>query len=185
MKRQLFLGIGLLVSLIFLIWNNIRYAKQIVRLNYQVASLLGTQVRTVIKTRKINVPVEIIKEKIIYVPQEGRVVIEPKEKNKQLEDVVNIKIKNKGLNFSPGLQLIGPKSRIGIDFKLVYWNRWGIVGGITFPFLKIAFPESVIAPTVGVSYRLDRLKYIKNTELSCGYIYLTLIPVYCGFRINL
>lgn len=138
---------------------------------------------TVIKTRiltKIKYRTK-IKTKVIYVPPEGSVEIKPKDPGKKLEDVVEVKVKWYGLTFKPGFQTGFVTMGLGLDFKLAYVNRFGFnIGALLQPKGMVG-----VSPSLGLSYRLDRIKFIDNTEVMCAYTPLSPIPVNCGLRINL
>ena len=122
------------------------------------------------------------KYKTVYVPPEGYVKIKPKDPEKTLEDVVEVKIKWYGLTLKPGLQFGMLNIGYGLDFKLAYINRFGLNTG----FLIIPNRQThTITPSLGLSYRLDRLPLISNTEAQCAYTPLSLIPINCGLRISL
>lgn len=140
---------------------------------------------TVIKTRvltKIKYKTR-VETKIIYVPSEGSIEIKPKDPDKELEDVIEVKVKWYGLTFKPGFQIGLLDTSFGLDFKLAYMNRLGLNTGL------LIFPRGAgaasLSPTAGFSYRLDRFRFIDNTEVMCVYSPLFLIPVNCGLRINL
>lgn len=63
----------------------------------------------------------------LYVPPEGQVVITTTDEGK-----TSVKLTNKGFTFTPGLVFVPSKDmNIGVNARLVYWNRFGAgVGGI-------------------------------------------------------
>ena len=115
-----------------------------------------------------------------YVPPEGKIVIKPKDPSKKLEDLVEVNYKWYGLSFRPGLQLAIIPMGLGLDAKLIFVNRFGLNAGGIF-----LIQSRTITPTLGLSYRLDKIKFIYNTEFQCSYIPIGLIPVACGVRVNL
>ena len=114
----------------------------------------------------------------IYVPQEGTVTVISKDPEKKVEDIVEFKVKDKGFAHAIGFKAAYP-AYVGGDVKLVYWNRFGAELGAGY-----AFERKKMGVDVGVSYRLDRLLPIFNTEVYCGYEPLGK-TVLVGFRINL
>jgi len=123
------------------------------------------------------------KYKTVYVPPEGYVEIKPKDPDKKLEDVVKLKIKWYGLTFKPGFQFGALNLGYGLDFKFAYFKRFGLNTGF------LIFPRKAgrITPSLGLSYHLDQIPLITNTEAMCAYTPLVsgLIPVNCGLRISL
>ena len=123
------------------------------------------------------------KEVIIpYVPPEGSVTIEPRRQEDTLNDIIKVSARRYGLTFEPGIQtslLLAPN--IGLDAKLFYIGRWGSTVG----FLCGSNLDILCSPNFAISYRLDRIRFIRNTEIWCGYVPLVRVPYQVGFRINL
>lgn len=122
--------------------------------------LLG-QPKTIIITKE-NKSIE-----TIYIPVEGKV------------EIINnkIKIKSFGLTSRLGLQLSTFPVLWGVDMKVVYWNRLG---------LNLGYLDKGL--TVTMSYKLDKVPFITNTELFVGSrlkLYQQSGMWIGGFRINL
>lgn len=122
------------------------------------------------------------REKIVYrdryVPPEGSITLSPKDKSKTIDEVVEVKVKWYGLTFRPGFTTTIAPIGLILDSKLAYMNRFGLIGGLgLYPYLT---------PSVGMSYRLDAVKWLSNTEAACMYLPLSLgiLPMNCGVRIN-
>lgn len=125
-----------------------------------------------------------IKEKIVYVPSEGKATIQPKDPNKKLEDVVDIKITKFGLTKRVGFQADVLNRGYGPDFKFLYFGRFGLSGGGLF------YPSNnpLFATNLSLSYKLDRLWLFDNTEAFIGWRFLISQrngPLVLGLRINL
>jgi len=139
------------------------------------------KLRTVIKTRTLYKTITKTHIKKIYVPSEGSVEIKPKDKNKKLNDVISIKIKNKGFTRKFGIQVDFINNAYGLDMKGFFWNRLGLNGGFTY---AVKGPGLALSPTAGLSYKLDRFSFIDNTEAQCTYSPLHIVGVGCGLRVN-
>lgn len=117
-----------------------------------------------------------------YIPPEGTTTITPKDPTKKIEDVVDIKYKTWGRTSDIGLQLglIGGYS-IGLDYKFFYVGRFGanigLLGGKNI--------TTYVTPDLTISYHLDRISWIHNTELWAGYAPTSIIPYQMGVRINI
>lgn len=86
-----------------------------------------------------------------YVPPEGKVtVIEPK-----VGDLV-VKVKNKGLTFSPGVGggLVGTTGGGFVFTKFAYYKRLGVVGGIGLN------QHEEIVPFVGTTYHVKANSFL-------------------------
>lgn len=119
----------------------------------------------------------------LYVPPEGSITIRPKDKNKSLADVVEIKRKWYGLTLEPGLEIGVINGSFGVDVKLAYINRLGLITAVSVDQLT----TKTVSPAIGVSYRLDGLSrgWLRNTEGLIEYKPLSRIPIEIGVRINL
>jgi hypothetical protein len=149
--------------------------------------------KIVYKTRLVKVPKivtkfkTITKEKVVikevYVPPEGHVEIIPKDPEKDISDLIEVKRKWWGLTFKLG-GFAGPvlnpnaqrKLGFAVDSKLLYVNRFGLELGVG------RFQRWT--PTLGLSYRLDRFKFIDNLELVGAYLPLDVVPATIGLRSN-
>jgi len=153
--------------------------KLIVRENYGMRLELNRPLHKIIKTKIIKVPFE----KIVYVPVEGQIEIKPKDPKTNIDDLVKITIKNKGLTKKVGFQADILERGYGPDIKLFYWGRMGINTGI------LVYPsKGQIAPDASLSYKLDRLWLFDNIEAFLGYKFFVLSkhgPLVFGLRINL
>lgn len=165
----------LLLSVIFLIYTQIKLGKRIINLNYQIDSLLNTQPKTIIKTRLIEK-----EERPVYVPSEGRVIIREERDNKANIVKVNIEVKKWGFIFRPGLQ-VGHYPSLGLDGKVLFYNRLGLNTGFLY-----GFGDYSLYPTLSLSYKLDRIPLIENLEFQTGFRFFKAVGgFYLGFRINL
>lgn len=116
-----------------------------------------------------------------YVPPEGQVIITPKDPTKTLDQVINTNYKTWGFCKEFGLALDVAPLGIGLDMKFFFIKRFGAVIGIDHS----EFPMRSTTPTLGVSYRLDRISFLHNTELVVKYAPLSAFPLWGGVRINL
>ena len=169
--RVISLFVLLFASIVLLLIHQVMYSNRVHKLNLQISSLLDSQPRTIIKN--------VDRIKTIYVPSEGKVEIITRDPTKNLEDVVDIKVKRWGLAFRPGLQLGMFPLGIGLDAKVLFINRVGLNGGLIYT------SDKTISPTATISYKLDRVPLIQNTELFIGYRPLGTIPLILGIRGNL
>lgn len=163
-----------------LAYENDRAQREIKGIRLEIAN--GEYNRTIVKTRTVSVPYETIKE--IYVPPEGKVIITPKDPNKKLEDVVNITVKRVGFTLQPGMQLtMLPYVGGGLDVKLVFINRFG--AGLGLNYFHVSDNNYYISPTVNVTYRLDRIPYVRNSEALLGLAVYPTNRLYLGIRMGL
>jgi len=94
---------------------------------------------------------------------------------------VEIKAKNKGLGLEPGIvATAGDGLRLGLDLEWLYWRRWGIITGITYPVARRSLDR--VRGHTGISYDLPS-KWLSNTSLYGG-IDSTKTPT-VGFRTKL
>lgn len=162
-KLNILLFLLLLVLSLFIFYYllALRYIR---RLEFRVEGLLKTPL------------VVIDKHKLIYVPSEGGIQIKTKG-GKRLEEVAEVRVKNIGFVFRPGVQVSIPVS-YGIDSKVFFWNRLGLN-------LGFIYTNPIFYPTVSISYKLDRLRILVNTEVFIGQQILNPLGLYVGLRINL
>ena len=113
-----------------------------------------------------------------YVPQEGKIEIISKDPQKKVSDVVEFKVKDKGFTFTPGVKIAWP-NYLGVDVKYVYYKMVGLETGVGYNF----YSKRTDLDT-GLSVHLDWLLPVKNTEIYCGYGFVTK-TIYTGLRINL
>jgi hypothetical protein len=117
-----------------------------------------------------------------YIPPEGRTTIESKIPGKSVNDLIKISQKTFGFTFEPGISTAFiAEPNVGLDAKFAYFGRFGLVGGI----LAGRGLNLGVSPYMGISYRLDRIKYIHNTEVWLGFVPLATINYQLGLRINL
>ena len=122
-----------------------------------------------------------VSERQPYVPPEATVVITPKNPEQKLSNIVNVTvIGNYGFTMEPGLDISLVTPGIGIDLKWFYFKKIGTEVGIERYF----GPYNQFSPTVGLSYRLDRFRLLKNTELKFNYAPLLLFPISAGIRVG-
>lgn len=116
-----------------------------------------------------------------YLPPEARVVVTPKNPKDKLEDVVNIRISGSwGPAFEPGLDLVMLPLGVGLDAKVFYYGRLGLeVGGEKYFVLS-----KRTSPTVGVSYHLDWIPLMRNTELKISYAPLSDTAISAALRLS-
>lgn len=126
-------------------------------------------------------------KRVPYIPPESKVTIEPKDPSKKLKDVVNIDYdiygvmpSNAGWGLKVGM-VGGGNFYAGVDKKLLFANRWGVIGGFGY---RTDFGARGISPDFGVSYRIDRGVF-HNTELCFEYVPLPKATGLFGVRINL
>jgi len=121
-----------------------------------------------------------------YVPPEGHIEIISKVPGKEVEDLIEIRVKNKGFTKKFGVFAGASNSPVmgssvfvgGLDVKLYYWNRIGFGTGIG------CGPSFNCDGDLFASYRMDRLAFIDNTELRYSYSPISRRHT-VGFRINL
>lgn len=117
-----------------------------------------------------------------YVPPEGETEITPKDPSKSIDEIVTIKYKTWGFTNDIGFQLglVGGYS-VGLDYKFFYLGRFGanigVLGGKNI--------TTYVTPDLTLSYHLDRISWIHNTELFVGYAPTARIPYQMGLRINI
>jgi hypothetical protein len=116
-----------------------------------------------------------------YIPPEAEVIITPKIPDENLSDVVDIKIaKTYGFTLEPGLGLYAIIPGIGLDLKVLYYEKFGIeLGGAKFFGTLGAY-----TPTASISYRLDAFRMLRNSELQLSYCPMGKIPASVGLRVN-
>lgn len=120
-------------------------------------------------------------ERQAYEPPESKIIITPKDPQKTLDQVINVKIIDTwGFTLEPGLDLEGIGPGVGLDFKFFYVGKVGAEVG----FEKYFGYFDSFSPTVGLSYRLDRYRMLANTEIKLDYAPVGKIPVSGGIRIN-
>jgi hypothetical protein len=98
------------------------------------------------------------KEEVIseYVPSHGSADVKVNDKGE-----VQLDIKNKGFYFSPAIGvLVTSKLDAVIAAELGYWNRFELIAGVSAPRW---------AAFGGIGYRLDQIKYLKNTSVYVAY----------------
>lgn len=116
-----------------------------------------------------------------YLPPEATIELTPVDPQKQLSDVVNIKVRNTwGFTREPGLDLSAAPLGIGLDFKWFYAYKFGTEVGVEEYF----YPVRSFSPTLGLSYRLDRFAMLRNTELKLSYAPLSVLQASAGIRVN-
>lgn len=139
--------------------------------------------RMVIKTRILKVPKLIHRTKIVfknvYVPPEGSITITPKDPTQNLEDVIEVNKKWYGLTLKPGFALSVYPIAYGLDVKLAFASRFGLGLGVLYS------PRNQhVMPTLPLTYRLDRLPLVDNTEAYCAYAPFSSLNLNCGLRIG-
>lgn len=115
-----------------------------------------------------------------YIPEEGKVIITPKDPTKKISDVINIKVQKMGFCFKPGLKLNLLPYGIGLDIKFAYAYRFGATVGMSY--LRFLETER-ISPTIGVTYH-PWDNFFKNTDLFIDYTPVGPAPVAGGLRIS-
>lgn len=121
-------------------------------------------------------------ENIPYVPPEGYTTIESRVPGKSVEDLIRIRRHEFGIFPGEfGIQTSFLRPSIGLDTKVVFLGRWGLNVGV----LGSSHFDYYISPTASISYRLDRLPHIHNTELWVGFVPLSRYTIQTGLRINL
>lgn len=134
------------------------------------------QTPRILDEKKSPVP-NVPKARTPYVPPEGHITITPKDPEKTLEEVVNVVIKDRGITFTPGVHYAVP-DRLGADIKLAYRGRLGLGAGA-----NVRLGSFADARILGyASYRLDRIRFVQNTEAFVGYTNKKEVQV--GLRIN-
>jgi len=94
---------------------------------------------------------------------------------------VEIKAKNKGLGLEPGIvATAGDGLRLGLDIEWIYWRRWGIVTGVTYPVRARSLNR--LRGHTGLSYDLPS-KWLSNTSIYAGIDSLKTPTI--GFRTRL
>jgi hypothetical protein len=180
---RLTLELGLLVALLFVGWRYNKKEAELADAKAQAGELaegLKTQIRLVngrleiLRRQKDKVKVE-----IVYVPQEGSVIV--KDPEKPGEDVVVI-IKDKGFTAKPGfgIEYAGYGLSPRLDLKLAYYKRYSLLVGGGKDGLDVS-----------ASRHLDDILFWRpaNVELFLGYIFLPIgndgrrLPV-AGLRSN-
>jgi hypothetical protein len=114
-----------------------------------------------------------------YIPPETEVTITSKVQGKTVDDLVSIEYNKWGFTFRPGLQFAVFPKGVGLDAKLFYVSRAGL--GVGIPYL---IDYGVPGLDLWVSYRLDKFKYTKNTEVVTGLMVLPYNIGFAGLRIN-
>lgn len=185
MNRTYLLLVALLASVFLLVKKQINYVKENDLLRRELYGVYkqiddGRFTKTVIKTREIRINIDKIITKTVYLPPEGHATITSKDPSKKLEDVVDIKYIVRGFVFEPGFQFSVFPLGGGIDAKIIYWNRLGVSAGFGY-FKHLYYPDSV-SPTGAITYRLDRIPFVHNTELFVGAMPLPILSGYAGFR---
>lgn len=184
--REYLLGSIMLFLLYFLVTDHIKLAKENDLSQRELRGVLmeindGRYTRTIIKTKEVRVPTEITKN--VYVPTEGYVTITPKDPTKRLEDVVNISYKTSGTTLGLGLETSVLPRGFGVDAKFLFASRWGV--GLGLNYFNSERDGDFFSPTGHISYRLDQIKYIHNTELLFGLGVLPRNFGYLGLRMGL
>lgn len=96
---------------------------------------------------------EVISE---YVPSHGKADVKVNDKGE-----VTVEVKNKGFYFSPAIGfLMTSKLDAVVAAELGYWNRFELIAGVSAPRW---------AAFGGVGYRLDQIRYLKNTSVYVAY----------------
>lgn len=123
----------------------------------------------------------------VYVPPEGKITITPKDPTKTIDEVINVKVDWYGRTFHPGLRMGLLPLSPGIDFKLYFIGRLGFELGVGTTLVR-QFDQSPsfdgLSPTVGMSYRLDRVSWLQNSEVAFVYQPLLRVPYSIGLRWN-
>ena len=126
-------------------------------------------------------------KKTIYVPPEGSIEIKPKDPTKTIDDVIEVKVKWFGKTFHPGARIGLLPISPGIDAKVYFIGRLGVELGVGTMVVR-NFDNSLffdgISPTVGISYRLDKIKWLQNSETVIVYQPLLRVPTSLGLRWN-
>lgn len=147
-----------------------------IRVPGRVSVVLGSPPERKTSPGRVNTPTPNLGTRV-YVPPEGKITIVPVQKDKEIQDVVEIKVQTWGLTSKFGYQYALPL-RVGLDWKAFYFGRLGVE-----PIGFLAGKDSLDF-AVGASYRLDKIRFIDNTELKFSYSPLTQ-RVYFGLRANL
>jgi hypothetical protein len=91
-----------------------------------------------------------------YVPSHGSADVKVNDKGE-----VTVDVKNKGFYFSPAIGvLMTSKLDAVVAAELGYWNRFELVAGVSAPRW---------AAFGGIGYRLDQIRYLKNTSIYIAY----------------
>lgn len=127
----LLLVLGVLLFQNYLLRGNVKKAleqggtlppgvQQEVTVKQDHVTIKEKKVNTVTGETKVNT-------QTLYVPPEGKVVITTTDEGK-----TSVKLTDKGFTFTPGLVFVPSKDmNIGVNARLVYWNRFGAgIGGI-------------------------------------------------------
>lgn len=118
-----------------------------------------------------------------YFPPEARIIVRPKDKSKNINDLIDIEItKTWGLCLEPGLSLGLFPFNLGADVKFFYLKKFGLETGLSRDFLMHR-----LSPEISLSYRLDSFNLLRNTELKFSYTASsqTNRVVNFGLRVNL
>lgn len=92
-----------------------------------------------------------------FVPRSGRV-----RTTVTKSGVVKVRVKNKGLSFSPGFGvMVADRPRLSLDLQLWYWNRASVLLGGGFA------KRPTVVGFIAASYSLDRIK-LNNTAIYVG-----------------
>ncbi len=82
--------------------------------------------KIIYKTRTIAGEVKTV---IKYLPPEGNATINQSADSGEID----LRVKTRGFTFKPALAgLLGPTPQIGVEARLVYWNRYGAGLGVGF-----------------------------------------------------
>lgn len=170
---------GLLIGLGFLVRDHLKLANE--------NNLMGRELYGVYKqiddgrfNTRIIQTIDRVVTKTVYIPPEGHVTITPIDPTKKLEDVVIIKYTTFGFTFEPGFQFSVAPLGGGMDAKVIYWNRLGLALGVGY-FQHLNGSDSV-SPTGSLTYRLDRIPLVHNTELSIGVMPIPTLSGFMGLR---
>ena len=170
-------------------------AREVNKWELQNESVLNLAPRNVLRgqqegEKQVRGPESVLREGLPrtglpYVPPEGQVTITPKDKSKSLDDLVTIKYRRFGFITNPGLNLSLVPLGLGVDAKLAYFNRTGLIGGFTVFEGEGTMRAFWFSPILGLSYRLDRIKFLKNTEVFGAWAPFSRYECSLGVRVNL
>lgn len=193
-----FLSLAIAVALI-LAWSIHRLGRAVIQQDYQTQALLRSSRRIVAPAGNVRVdngggrgqsisggPVQ---PRIAppeggsttYLPPEARVTVEPKDPAKTIGDVVKVTVTGTwGFTAEPGLDLSAAPLGAGLDLKLFYVRKLGAeIGAVYF-----ADPVQRFSPSIGLSYRLDGYRLLKNTEAVVAYAPNSPVLGWVGIRVN-
>jgi len=142
---------------------NVKYGRQVV-LNEDLILKLQIAKRSVkVRERKVIVRDTVndttVTERIIYVPREGKIDVIVDTSGE-----VVVKVKNKGFCFEPFLTvgLLQENLFIGLNFRLLYFRRFGI-------YMGLIYDNEKFGGIIGSDYVLDKIAFLQNSRLGINF----------------